>query len=543
MNLNAVFSNLRNKGLRETWAIHKRRKNGCNNKAPDSLAELEKRFERIKNENNRLSCDLRNSRDRVLFLEQIVSSLCVDKSVTTEKARMLVEGMAKELESTSLDLIKRLDEGAGVFYGLQASLGKYYTLIDLGLLCPNADPHVRDFLEKMAELEPKSYVARLRKEYVWFHIPEAYSDACKAPVDEKKAVFLQPRRKMNQAFSYIYNYLPQRGYSVRLFELGLDSVPKSLYYWNAVNFARQAASAKVIFFHESNELLGHTQIRPETKVVQLWHGCGVFKKIGLDTAGLPGLKSRKGYKDYPEYNYYSCVTIASPDQSWVFERFMGIDKDSGIIKPLGVSRTDCFFNPDYVNQCYEKLYDRIPEAKTKKVILYAPTYRGVGKNRFAPDVLNIEEMAKRLSEDYILIIKHHQTIKDLPPIPDSVNRSFAFDMTRGSGMDISELMTVSDICVSDYSSLVCEFSLFERPIAFFVYDLDEYDQNRGLYYDFDEITPGPLCRTTDDLVTFIDNIDELFDKQKVIDFKNRFMSSCDGHATERIVDYIEDKLG
>lgn len=396
------------------------------------------------------------------------------------------------------------------------------------------------YLAALAEVEPSRFKNDLKRDYLLNRLPQAYASELKAPVRERTALFLQPRTGLNQAFKYMYNYLKEHGYGVELVELGRGEVPVSLYYRNAEKFVRKAATAKVIFVHESNELLGHVPIRSDSKVVQLWHGCGVFKKIGLDTAGLPGYKSREAYEEFPEYNYFSCVTIASPELSWVFEQFMGISHESGIIQPLGVSRTDCFFDEDFIEKSYAKLHEKIPQAEGKKVILYAPTYRGLGAKRVAPKELDIEKMAKELSDRYVLIVKHHQTAKELPEIPESAKDSFAFDMTRGKGMDIAELMTVADVCISDYSSLVFEYSLFERPMAFFVYDLEEYIDDRGLYYNFDEITPGPLCKTTDELISYLDNIEVEFDKNEVAAFKNRFMSSCDGHSTERIVRFIEE---
>jgi hypothetical protein len=163
----------------------------------------------------------------------------------------------------------------------------------------------------------------------------------------------------------------------------------------------------------------------------------------------------------------------------------------------------------------------------------------LGKNRVSPDELDIEKFADALSDDYILIYKHHQTAKNLPKIPEKYRDKFAYDMTKGRGLDINELMTVSDICITDYSSVAFEFSLFERPLLFFVFDLEEYIDDRGLYYDFNEVTPGPLCKTTEDMIDYIKNIDERFNKQEVIDFKNKFMCSCDGHSTERILDYLQ----
>ena len=397
------------------------------------------------------------------------------------------------------------------------------------------------FHEKLYSLESSDFLKEIRSECIKKRIPLIYSRESKSSsIEKKKAVFLQPRKGLNQAFKTMFNYLVDNGYDCILFELGRGMVPSSVYFYNALCFAKEAAKAKVVFFHESNDLLGHTMIRDDQKVVQLWHGCGIFKKIGLSTAGQKGYKSLEKYQEYPEYNYYSCVTIASEELAWVFEEFMGIAPDSNVIKPIGVSRTDVFFDQDYIDACYKKLYERIPEARNKKVILYAPTYRGLDPNRTAPNELDLTEMANRLMEDHVLIIKHHQTVVDLPSIPENLKNSFVFDMTRGSGMDISELMTVSDVCVSDYSSLIFEFALFERPVAFFAYDLDDYIDNRGLYYDYDEITPGPVCKTTEELCDYLESLREGFDSSEITAFKNRFMNACDGHSTERIVRYIEE---
>ncbi len=368
--------------------------------------------------------------------------------------------------------------------------------------------------------------------------PAVYDISRVRPV-EPKLLFMQPRRGLNESFRYIYRKLELNyPYQLTLYEFHRDTVSTAEYYVNASFFMRDMATAKAVFVHESNNLMGYLHIRPETRIIQLWHGCGVFKHIGLSTAGKDGFKSLEKYLEFPEYNNYSIVTIASPELTWVFEEFMGIPKETGIIQPYGVCRTDEFFDHGYVDRCFRKLYKAIPAAKSKKVILYAPTYRGVDPNRVSPDALDIEQFAKELGDDYILIMKHHQTVKVLPEIPESCRDSFAYDMTRGKGMNINELMTIADVCITDYSSVAFEFSLFERPLLFFVYDLDEYIDNRGLYYNFDEITPGPLCRTTEEMIDYIKGLKKGFDSTEVTDFKNRFMCSCDGHACERTIAFL-----
>lgn len=347
-------------------------------------------------------------------------------------------------------------------------------------------------------------------------------------------LFMQPRQGLNETFRYLYRKLEKNyPYKLALYEMYRDTVSKTEYHINAAWFIRDMALARVVFVHESNNLMGYLNIRPETKIVQLWHGCGVFKHIGLSTIGKKGFKSMARYEEFPEYNKYSLVTIASPELSWVFEEFMGISKESNIIQPYGVCRTDEFFDKGYVETCFRKLYETIPAAKGKKIILYAPTYRGVDPNRVSPDALDIAQFAEKLENKYILIMKHHQTVQQVPQIPEPYKDTFAYDMTRGRGMNINELMTIADICITDYSSVAFEFSLFERPLLFFVYDLDDYIDNRGLYYNFDEITPGPLCRTNEEMINYIQSIEHGFDNSVIADFKNRFMCCCDGHACER----------
>ena len=106
-------------------------------------------------------------------------------------------------------------------------------------------------------------------------------------------------------------------------------------------------------------------------------------------------------------------------------------------------------------------------------------------------------------------------------------------------LDIDKLLCVSDVCISDYSSLIFEYSLFERPMIFFAYDLDEYFDWRGFYYNYDELTPGPIVKTTEEIIDYIQHLDTRFNPSQVRAFREKFMSACDGHATDRILELVE----
>lgn len=392
----------------------------------------------------------------------------------------------------------------------------------------------RDQAADAAEFE------RIRKSFFVKEVyPRIYAEESKKPV-ENKVVFMERGMGVSPSLKYMRSYIKENtDYKIKTFSLKVNSVPNQEYFENGKDYIREAATAKAVFNCTANDLMSYFTLRPETTYIQLWHGCGAFKKVGLSAIGKNFGKDAASHKEYPLNTNYSYVTIASPEVSWIFEESMGIDKESGIIVPTGISRTDVFFDQEYIKNCYEKLYNVIPQAKGKKIILYAPTFRGEVNGSTSPDVLDVKKFAEKLSDEYILIFKHHQVVRNVPKIPEEYEGSFAFDMTRGKGMDINELMTVSDICISDYSSVVFEFSLFERPMIFYTFDIDEYIDERGLYYDFDEITPGPMFKENDEIIDYILHIDERFDKQEVIDFKNKFMCCCDGHSSERILKLIK----
>ena len=396
-------------------------------------------------------------------------------------------------------------------------------------------------MEKGKEITDKYYEKCLKSLFIKEIYPAVYEKESKKPV-EKKAVFMEKGTALSASLIYMRNYVKNNtSYEVKEYALQVRAVPNEVYYENAKHFIKDMATAKAVFICTANDLMGYFSIRPETVYIQLWHGCGAFKKVGLSTIDKKFGKSAASHKEYPLNTNYSYVTIASPELSWIFEESMGIEKDAGIIVPTGISRTDEFFNPVYRKNCYEKIHKIIPATKEKKIILYAPTFRGEVAKAVSPDKLDIGKFYQAFHDEYVLIFKHHQVARTVPEIPEEYRDSFAFDMTRGKGMSINDLMTVADVMITDYSSVVFEYCLFERPMAFFTYDLDDYIDERGLYYDFDEVTPGPLCATNEELIDYISNLDKRFNKQEVIDFKEKFMSACDGHSTERIWALVEEK--
>ncbi len=105
--------------------------------------------------------------------------------------------------------------------------------------------------------------------------------------------------------------------------------------------------------------------------------------------------------------------------------------------------------------------------------------------------------------------------------------------------DVQELSLACDCLITDYSSIIFEYSLFERPLLFFAYDMQEYLDERGFFYPIREMMPGPICSTTQELTEILKTPGAEFDLVRVREFKYRFMSGCDGHATARIMQLMD----
>ena len=132
-----------------------------------------------------------------------------------------------------------------------------------------------------------------------------------------------------------------------------------------------------------------------------------------------------------------------------------------------------------------------------------------------------------------MIMKLHPFIKDSIKITEE-NRRFIIDLS--SEREINDLLFVSDILITDYSSVCFEYSLLNRPMIFFTYDLEEYIESRDFYYPFESFVPGPIVRSTEEIIDVIKN--NHFDFSEIEKFENKFFSHLDGNSTKRVVDQL-----
>lgn len=352
-------------------------------------------------------------------------------------------------------------------------------------------------------------------------------------IKRKKAVFVEVRfDEITDSFRLVYDRMKADGFDVH--EQFIENIKpgKWGYIKRCLRMLEDISDAHYVFLNDACNVTSCIPLRKGTKIYQLWHACGAFKKFGMSTAELIFGDNRKSLEKYPNYGNLSYVTVSSPEVIWAYEEAMNLKDTKTQVVATGVSRTDVFYDQHFIEQSKAAVYSVCPAAENKKIILYAPTFRGRVAKAESPDCLDIPAMKRALGDEYVLLIKHHPFVKQPPVVPEDC-ADFAMDVTKS--LEIDQLLCASDVCVSDYSSLIFEYSLFERPMIFFAYDLDDYFDWRGFYYNYDELTPGPVVQETEEIIDYIRHLDARFDQAQVHAFKEKFMSSCDGHATDRIM--------
>lgn len=370
--------------------------------------------------------------------------------------------------------------------------------------------------------------------------PWQYSRYRNQSIKCKKVIFIGASLPiLSNSIQCLYDELDKKGgYQLEIHYFDESFKNKFDYISKALRCLKEMATANYIVLSHASRLVSCLSFRPETKVIQLWHGCGAFKRFGLSTAKFKFGGSYQDSNNYPYHRNLDLVTVSSPEVIWAYGEAMDIPSSSNIIRATGISRTDLYFQEDFITDAVKRIKSQLPEhLQQHKLLLWAPTFRGNVGNPSAPEYPDLLQMKEALGDKYLLLIKHHPIVTSYPAIPSDAS-NFAYDIS--GECKIEDLICCCDMCISDYSSLVFEYSLMERPMLFFASDKSDYEDWRGFYYPYEAMTPGPIAATTTELIGAIQRLDKYFDPSEVITFKNKFMSSCDGYATKRIIEFMNE---
>jgi len=275
--------------------------------------------------------------------------------------------------------------------------------------------------------------------------------------------------------------------------------------------------------------------RDDQIVVQTWHGTPL-KKIGLDIDD-PRFADRtyqqKLIEEVPNWSYLvSPNSFSTPHMTRAFGY-------TGEFLETGYPRNDILFKGEQP-KIRKMLEDRLDIPTDKKIILYAPTWRDdqfYSGGRYKFDArLDFDSARDALSDEYVLLVRRHPNVVD--DVPGAGN-GFVWDVSTYP--DIADLMAVTDVLLTDYSSMMFDFAVTGRPIVFFTYDLEHYrDKLRGFYFDFESTAPGPLLATSEQVVAALRDVDSISEtyRARYDEFRSLYCDFDDGKATVRVVDTV-----
>ncbi|MFD2922548.1 CDP-glycerol glycerophosphotransferase family protein [Halobacillus naozhouensis] len=281
-------------------------------------------------------------------------------------------------------------------------------------------------------------------------------------------------------------------------------------------------------------------IKPSRTIyLQTWHGTPL-KKLGVDIENvqMPGTDTERYRRNFV-YEASKWDYLVSPNL-YSTKIFKNAFKYEGRIIETGYPRNDYL----YTNNNSEEIFylkEKLGIPIEKRVILYAPTWRDdqfYEKGRYKFNLqLDLSKMKKELGENYVILLRMHYLVAENIDLSDLGD--FVLDVS--SYEDIRELYLVSDILITDYSSVFFDYANLKRPMIFFTYDLDDYrDRLRGFYFDFEKEAPGPLLNTTSSIVKEIIKIEnnghQFSEKEK--SFYSRFCKLEQGISSKRVMDFL-----
>ena len=276
--------------------------------------------------------------------------------------------------------------------------------------------------------------------------------------------------------------------------------------------------------------------------VQCWHGTPL-KRLGCDLEHFDNMLNtidgiKKRYKiEASKFTYFISPSKFASEKFISAWNLKEIGKENIIVEE-GYPRNDFLFN--YKEKDVQQIRKKLGiENDNRKIILYAPTYRSdqhqTGLGYVYKEEIDFKKMEEKFGKEYLILFRPHYFIAN----------SFDFDKYKGFVYnvanidDINELYIISDILITDYSSVFFDYANLKRPMIFFMYDLEHYkNESNGFYIDLNEL-PGPIVETQEDLEKSIEDVDfNIGSSKKYKEFNEKYNYLDDGNASKRVIEKV-----
>lgn len=276
--------------------------------------------------------------------------------------------------------------------------------------------------------------------------------------------------------------------------------------------------------------LAKANFKKGVQCIQVWHAAGAIKKFGVLAPSFSKRSLRAQKRFFDVYKNFHKIVVGSDALANIYKDAFVLSDDR--ILKTGIPRTDLFFYEQRKQEHKENILLINPSLKGKKVILYAPTFRD--KELIDFDLhLDIDTMYKALKDEYIILIKLHPAVRNKLNHQDKY-KDFVYDYSLYP--NINDLFLVTDILITDYSSVPFEFCLLNKPMVFFPYDLKKYAKKRGIIGDYKRNVPGPVVYNTNELIDVITK--GSFDTEVLTEFKLKWSKYSQGNSSEKLVNYL-----
>lgn len=337
------------------------------------------------------------------------------------------------------------------------------------------------------------------------------------------------REEMSGNFEFVYNEMLRQNLEkkYKIHQIFKPNISARRNFIDKFRFPYLLGKADYIFVDDFHPLLYTVKFRKSQEIIQLWHAVGAFKTVGFSRTGKKG----GPFFDSVNHRNYTKAFVSSENDVPFYGEAFGI-KEQNII-PTGVPRTDILFDEEYEKEITKKMEEYLPIIKGKKVILFAPTFRGNGHRSahypfFKIDFTRLAHYCKE--NNAVVLFKMHPFVKNTLNIPEQYKNYF---VDISDFREVNDILFITNILISDYSSLVYEFAVFKRPMLFYAFDLEDYITSRDFYEPYQNFVPGKIVETFSDLIESLYNND--FEEEKIPGFLDKHFKYTDGKSSERVV--------
>lgn len=340
------------------------------------------------------------------------------------------------------------------------------------------------------------------------------------PIQNKVVMLSRQSNTSNLDFNLLKDEFKRQDNSIKVIilckKLEENLLNKIKYCFHILQSMYHLATSKIAIVDTYSICISMLKHKKNLKIMQIWHSLGAIKKFGYQAIGTVEGRNQEISNLLNMHKNYTYITCASKVTKEFYSEAFNTPKEKIVV--LGMPRIDKILSiKDNKN---EEFIHQYPEFKNKEIILYVPTFRKE-KN------VKVDELIKRIDEEkYQLIIKLH------PLDANQVEEKYTVD----EKYDTFTLMQIASYIITDYSAASIEASLLDKPLFFYLYDINEYKENRGLNVNLFNEMPFSTSENIDNIIRKIENKE--YDYKELEEFKNKYVETADMENTKRIVEFL-----